>query len=375
MVACGGSSSSATVAPSPSIELSFNGGSWAAKPVNDNLDRVSNNGAGYTGEVDVFDIEVPATGRLQVSLYWEHEADYDVILASDPTGHIRLAEGIETDQEPEYVGIDVVSGQKVHALIAGWEGEPGPYVLEIVLLPPDAPVFDFTGGPDLDEAWPANRPMTFSFNVELDPDQDLSERVYLVGQGRVAEGSWCIDGTELTFYPRLPVTPDDIGGLEPDMRHTLQFRRAAHGVRAITGEYLNDLVGAVFDVAAPVDADPSTPPRVEALTPPGGASWDGSAIVVTLSEPVAPETLVPVLFRVTQAGPVAIDYVFALEQGFDCDGAVATRLSVAPNQAILPGTYRLQIPGTVLPLGGHLGLTGAEPAEPGLGFAVDFDFP
>ena len=378
LAACGGSGGGVVLPPQPAIDLAPRGAGWAGAR-NDQLDVVSNNGAGYTGEIDVYELFMPSPGRLQVSLSWDHDADFDLILAGDAEGLVRLAEGITAGREPEYLGITVAGGQRVYALVAGWEGEPGPYEIETALLPPGAPVFavETEGG----NAPASNRPMAFSFNVELDPDQDVAARLAFVGDGREAEGTWCILGPVLQFHPRLPRAPGDSGGLAPGATYTLQFPRAARGLRAVTGEYLTDLVTLEFTAGPPVDPTPGTPPRVTSVSPAPGATWDGAPISVNLSKAVDPRTLTPLFVQVASDGsatPLAI--VFTLDQGSDCEGKTHATLLVALDEPPAPGgTFRLLLPGTILALGGDgapsSGLTGPAPQPGGEGFVAEFRTP
>jgi hypothetical protein len=382
LAACGGSSGvgAPPAAGEQPLELAPRGAGWSATKADDHLGEVSNNGAGYTGEVDGYDLLMPAPGRLQVSLSWSHGADFDVILAADPQGLVRLAEGIVSGNEPEYVGIVVGGGQRVHLLVAGWTGNPGPYVLETVLLPPGAPVFDFDAGAAPDHP-PSNRPLSFTFNVELDPDQDVQGQLAFVGEGQTAEGLWCIQGASLNFHPRLPSAPGDPGGLVPGAKHTLQFDRAARGLRAVTGEYLTEVVGVQFEVGGPRDFTPGEPPRVVSVSPAPGLPWDGSPLDLTISKPLDPGSLALSLFQVAQDGSTSpLAFVHSLEQGYECDGTLGTHLLVALSEPPSPGsTFRLLLPGTVRSLGGdgapEHGLTGPFPQAGGQGFRFDFGMP
>ena len=379
LAACGGSSSRSQPGSSL-IELAPTGQGWAGTPVEDELDRVSNNGAGYTGEIDHYEITTPEGGRLQVALTWDALGDFDVILAADAAGVTRLGEGIENGLEPEYVGILVARGQTVHILIAGWEGEPGPYTLETILLPHSAPKFDLEAGPAVDAGWPCNLPLTFTFNVELDPDQSADARTFFVGQGQLAEGNWCIDGKTLTFYPRLPAVPGDRGGLHEADSYTLQFPRAGRGLRATTGEYLTDLISMQADVTAPADLDPTEPPRVEAVTPNPALPWDGSPLTLAITEPLDPDTLFPLLVEVSPDGTESpISFLYTLTQRYLCSGETEVRLTLAPDVPPAARTLlRLRLSGEVRGLGGASdanALTGPAPAPPGGGFQVDFAVP
>jgi hypothetical protein len=293
-------------------------------------------------------------------------------------GTARLVEGIHNDGEPEYVGVPVTAGQTVYVLVAGWVGDPGPYTLETILLPPGAPVFDVDTGPDLDAGWVANAPLRFTFNVDLDPDQDLTDRVVLIGDGRLAEGVWCAQGNELTFFPRLPVTPNDDGGLAPGQDHLLQFPRAARGVRAITGEYLSEIIGAAFLVAPPVDQQPGEPVRVVATTPAAGQPWNGGAIGVTFSRPIDPATFSVDFVQVLPGGTeIPLGAIATLKQTLACDGGPFGMQLTLPSPPAGGATVKLKLPGTIAPLGGTPsdGLAGPEPAAPATGFQLPLTKP
>jgi len=369
LAACaGGSPGQETGVDVPSIVFQPNGSGWSAEPTSSSLDKVSNNGLGYTGQIDRYELTVPATGRLQVSLSWNHDANFDLVLASDDLGKLRLADGIETGNEPEYVGIDVVAGQQLFIFVAGWTGNPGPYLLETLLLPPGAPVFAIESGPDLTEPWPSNLPLTFTFTTDLDPDQVLDDRIYLVHAGGITKGTWCIDGRDLTFYPHLPETAGDMLAIVPGDLHVLQFLRAAHGVRAATGEYLSEVQGAAFRAAAPIDLWPGAP-RITTITPSPAAAYHGEAITVALTEPLDPKTLVPGLVTVAANGATApLPFQYHLTQTYLCSGGIEVRLLLAPSQAPPPGSRtRLTFPAGVLALGGGPALNN--------GLPVTVDFP
>jgi hypothetical protein len=348
---------------------------WTGNPVLDDLGDVSNNGAGYTGEIDLYEITTPGPGRLQVSLNWDHEADFDLFLASDPEGRTRLAQGNHTGLVPEYLGIPVAGGQTVYILVAGWDGEPGPYELETILLHPEAPVFDLVVGPAEDAPWPANLPLTFTFNVELDPEQDVDARVFFVGPGHFAEGSWCIDGERLVFYPRFPSVPGDPGGLTVGDEYTLQLPPAARGVRAVSGEYLTDVETLVNQAGPPVDLEPADLPRAVPMPP--TLVWDGNPITVAFTEPLDPDTLFPGLWEIDATGfATPIPSVHTLSQRYLCGGEIEVRLIAAPDAALQPGTVlRLVVPGTTTGLGDPRYLAGPAPAPAGSGFQVDFAVP
>lgn len=348
---------------------------WSGDPVLDDLGEVSNNGEGYTGEIDLYEIVTPGPGRLQVSLSWDHDADFDLFLASDPEGRTRLAQGNHDGPVPEYLGIPVAGGQTVYILVAGWEGEPGPYELETILLHPEAPVFDLVVGPAEDAPWPANLPLSFTFNVELDPDQDVDARVFFVGPGHFAEGSWCITGRRLIFFPRLPSVPGDPGGLTIGDNYTIQLPPAARGLRAVSGEYLTDVETVTNRAAAPIDLDPENPPRAVPMPPAPG--WDGNPVTVSFTEALDPDTLFPALLEIDPTGAATpIPFLYTLRQHYVCGGEIEVRLIVAPDAALQPGNVlRLVVPGTTTGLGDPRGLAGPAPAPAGSGFQVDFAVP
>ncbi|MCK6460890.1 MAG: hypothetical protein L6Q95_13490 [Planctomycetes bacterium] len=355
LAACaGGSSGSGTpVEDVPSIVLQPKGDAWEAAPENTRLTKVSNNGLGYTGEIDRYELVAPATGRLQVSLSWDHDANFDLVLASDDLGKLRLADGIENGSDPEYVGIDVVSGQQLFVFVAGWTGDPGPYLLEFLLLPPGAPLFDIETAPPFDDPWPADLPMTFTFTTELDPDQDLDGRVSVLHGGGETAGTWCVDGRTLTFYPHLPEVAGDKKAFLPGQLHVLEFPRAAKGLRAATGEYLSELTGIAFYAGEPADLWPAAP-QVTAVTPSPAASYKGEAITLAISEPLDPAALAPQLVSVLPGGATApLPFRFQLAQTYLCGGGVEVRLLVAPSQAPPAGSVtRLTLPAGTAALGG-----------------------
>ena len=259
LVACGKSTPPSFVAPEaiPTIQFTAQGVGWAAAPVEEELDEVSNNGLGYTGEIDLYELLIPATGRLQISLCWLHDADFDLIVAADMYGDVRLAEGMRISNEPEYVGLQVRAGQTIYILVAGWEGAPGEYLLETALLPPGVPEFDLETE-NLDDRVARNFSITIVFTSELDPDQDLTGTLVLVTQGHYGEGVWCVEGNALVFHPRLPEGPGDPGGLMEGATYTLQFDRAARGPRALSGEYLSEVRTLTVDTGPYADGSSST---------------------------------------------------------------------------------------------------------------------
>jgi len=373
LCACGGGSQSQAGRLAPQIDLSPTGAGWAAPPVQASLDRVLFEEGFYTGEIDVYELKTPAPGRLQVSLSWTHQANFDLFLSADPQGTMRLAEGTTNDMEPEYLGIDVASGQTVWILIAGRDGSPGDYTLETALLPFDAPVFDLVAAPDPAVVAPRNAPLVFSFNVDLDPDQDFSEHVLFVCLGAVAEGDWCLDGRDLIFFPRLPEAPGEEGGLLTRDEYTIQFPRGARGVRAVTGEYMTELQGGRFRFGDYVDPFPGQPPRVvEAVRPD-----DAPVVEVAIEGALEPSTVRAQLFLLEPGGAERPLLTFVtLVQRYECPGVLLAHLRVEPGEPTPYGApIRLVIPGDVLRLAGTTGVTGPEPAPAGAGFRVDFPSP
>jgi len=201
-------------------------------------------------------------GRLVVSLTWDGDSDLDFILASDPQAENRLLESSGIDFDAEYESLPVIAGQTIYVIVAGWRGEPGEYLLESTVYPAGAPEFALETMPDFDALIPNNLPLVFTFNVDLDPDQDLAGRVALLDGGVPVDGAWCIDGRELRFHPRLPQFPGDAGGLPAGEQVQLAFHRAARGVRAVTGEYLIDATTVSFPAGPPRLEDPAAIPRV-----------------------------------------------------------------------------------------------------------------
>jgi len=332
--ACGGSSGG-FVPPEPFIQLLPTGqGAYASPPVADMLDSVSNDGLGYTGEVDRYTIDAPADGRLMISVSWQHEANFDIIVSRDAQAQDRIAEGLISGFEPEYVRFPVVEGDVVHVFVAGWTGDPGDYTLETLLLPETSPSFALAAPPDLENGQPSNRPIDFEFTQELAPNQSVADQALIVGSGHLAEGEWCIDGSRLRFLPRLPDRPGDLGGLRPGEVYTLQFRRAARGLRAVSGEMLHEVIEVHFEAVAPVDAQPGEPLRVTGTAPsPNQPAPDGEILLV-FNEALDPEALDVRMFRIDtpDGGPPApLDFRFTLEQRLGCNGLLDARLAIAPD--------------------------------------------
>lgn len=381
LAACGGGTGPQILFPPDQIELAPTGsGNWSAPPVEADLGTVSNNGGGYTGEIDRYEIVTPAPGRLQVSLTWNHQADFDVIITSDAAGEQVLAEGTEFDFEPEYVGLAVAGGQTLYLFVAGWLGDPGDYTLETVLLPPGAPAFDLGEGFTIDRLTPANGPLVITFNGDLDPAQSLGDRVLVVADGHVAEGDWCVEGPHAVFLPRLPQLPDEDGGLLVGREYIVQFPRGGRGPRAATGEYLSALVAGTIFVDFAADGSPTEPPRVTDVSPGPGEAWDGRTVTVTISEPLHPNTVTPAFFEVVDdENGVLLPFSYRLAQGQNCDDLVV-RIEMSLDEPAAPGeTVRLVLPATILGISGEdvsqNALAGPAPAPGGGGFAVDFRRP
>ncbi|MGH7163722.1 MAG: hypothetical protein ACREID_09580 [Planctomycetota bacterium] len=370
LAACGGPSSSPAAPPPPPapIDLALQGDGSAAAAVSNRLDQVSHDSLGYTGEIDRYAIVSPATGRLQASLSWDHGADFDLIVALDENAHDRLAEGISNDDEPEYVGVPVEAGQELFLVVAGYAGDPGGYTLEVVLLPPDAPLFDLVDAPDPSQPLPRNLPLVFTFNVELDAAQPVVGHVSFVAPGEAARGIWCIEGKDLVFYPLLPHAPDGHdAGLADGATYTLQIPRAARGLRAVTGEYLDALVQTAARFQGFADEDPASPPRVVDVDRSVGQPWDGAPLTITILGGLDPATVDLGLFRVAQDGtetPLPARVTFL--QDYGCLRPLLARLTVEPVSALPPGSrVRVRVPATVLGFGG-------DAFNDGQPFVVDF---
>jgi len=384
VAACGGASGPAAPLPPSLPELGFTqqGGQWSANPVEDDLDRVSNNGGQYTGEVDRYKIVAPAAGRLQVALTWSHNADFDLILASDEAGTQRLAEGTRNDLDPEYLGISVFVGQTIFVLVVGWEGDPGHYTLETLLLPPGAPKFDLLATPDLSAPWPRNRPIVFTFNQPLDPKQAIPARVLIIATGHQAFGSWCVTGASLAFLPHLPEAPPpfDDGGLLDGSAYTIQFQRGGKGVRALNGEYLDEIWSGQVTGGPYEDEAPGEPPRVTDVDWNPLAPWDGRALNVTIVGQLDPATVAARFERVlADLSTVPLTTGIQLTQASSCASSI-TSLRVTPVAPPPPKSrIRLVVSGSMRGISGSPDasnlLTGPFPAPGGAGFSVDFTTP
>jgi len=358
VAACGGSSGSTPVqiAPAPKVEFEATPAGWSAQPVKEDLDEVSNNGAGYTGDIDVYAIEAPADGRLQISLAWDHDADFDLVLSTDERGTVRLAEGLEQGPIPEYIGADVTAGQKLWIFVAGWEGKPGAYTMETLLLKPGSRKFALESLTDGTSPLPRNAPIELVFTQDLDPAQPFHDLIYFIGPATPAEGHWCVDRNRLIFYPRLPEGPSDEGLLQPGFEYLLQLPRGARGLRAVTGEYLDEVDGAAYRFRDRVDRDPLTP-------------WDGSPLTIELLGALDPTTIA-VYLDVEEIG--IVPSIVHLTQQYQCGEELFSYLQVEPVNP-LPSGHRVAVilPGSMLGLGGTSGVTGPAPAAAGAGFGFE----
>ena len=372
-VACGGAGGNGgelPLAPAPVIDLMPSGSGWSGTPVSDGLDDVSNNGFGYTGEIDRYEIEIPSDGRFQIALDWHQEADLDLIVAADPEGLVRVVESAGQGFDPELVKFDVQKGQRFWIFVAGWEGDPGNYTLETLLLPSHLPIFDLLTPLDEGAVLARNEPIVLEFTEELDPDVDIDALVYFVGFGRAAGGHWCIADRRLVFLPHLPISPIDAEVLLEDVDYNLQFPSGPHGPRSIHGEYLGEVTHSTFRFSGWRDFDPSEPPRVTSIEPdPRSEPWLGGAIVVSVSGALDPGTIRAQLSVGGAPLPTRVEFL----QEFDCDGVVVARLKIETDAATAQGeVVTLDLPGTILRLGGESGLTGAAPAPAGEGYRTVF---
>ena len=345
----------------PFIGLVTTGATWRAEPVGDRIDELSNNGFGYTGEIDRFAIVAPETGRLQIVLTWESETDLDLFVAEDEQGHVRLAEGVIGGFDPEMVKVPVIAGQRIFVFVAGWEGEGADYELETLLLPDTLPPFELVAGPAGDETLPRNFPLAFSFSEELAPDQEVAELVHFYGAARAAPGEWCVLGEMIIFHPRLPERPGDEDVLLEGSEYLLQFPRASRGLRSIHGEFLDEVVGGAFSFEGWGVAGDG-PPRVLSHT-----VLDGGAIEVEISRALDPETIRGHF----EVNGVPVPTEARLLQSHSCGEPVRVRLEYRP-VAPLPARFSLVLPGSILSLPGDAGLTGPAPAPPGAGTRLDF---
>ena len=360
LAACGGGSPpNPSVLPAPQnemIEFTPTASGWKAAPVESDLERVSNNGFGYTGEIDVYELTTPAAGRLVFSLSWDSATNVDLIIAADSEGDIRLGGGFSSGGFPEYESLHVTAGQTLFVFVAGWEGDPGDYVLETMLLPSAEPAFALESAPDFTAPIVRNAPLVFTFNKELATDQTPSDKVIVQATGLVATGTWCVEGRDVVFYPRLPETPGDVGAFLPGIPYTLQFAPVALGLRAVTGEYLDETFTFTL-VAAPefVDEDPHNPPLVSVVDHAAADPWAGNPITISVLGALDPNHVAAALFVVDALGnetPVPTSLI--LKQRNKCAGSLFARLTVEPLVPLPPASVvRLRIPGTVRGISGE----------------------
>jgi len=377
--ACGGGTGPAVPLPPPGDDVTLHplNDGFSATPIEGSLDDVSNEDGQYTGEFDHFTVVAPANGRLQLALTWFHDADFDLLVTSDAAGKDRIAEGLNDGDEPEYIGLTVSKNQTVHIFVVGWEGEPGDYTLELILLPPKSVVFDIIRAPDTGVGWPRNRPIVFGFNVAIDPDQPVKNKIVFVAPGRQAKGRWCIEANNLVFLPKLPNDADDTEvGLVPGLTYTVQFRSGAKGLRAITGEYLTNVVSGEVAVEGYEDENPAIPPRVFALDHEPNDPWDGSPIQFFVNNALAPATVTAQIYLVEQDGSeTPLPTTTSLFQRHVCI-SIDARIVIEPAAALPPASIvRIRIPGTVLGISGDIdprnGLTGPDDTPAGQGFVID----
>ncbi|MEE8104979.1 MAG: hypothetical protein V3T86_05540 [Planctomycetota bacterium] len=380
--ACGGTGPVVTLPPAgDAITLHPLNGGFSAAPIVGSLDSVSNDDGQYTGEFDHFQLEVPEDGRLQFALTWFHDADFDLLITSDAGGSNRLAEGLRDGDDPEYVGLPVSKNQTVHVFVVGWEGEPGGYTLEAILLPPESVVFDVIAAPDTSTGWPRNRPIVFGFNVPVEPGQSIEDKIVFVAPGHQARGTWCIEANNLVFLPELPNDPGDANvGLIPGLTYTVQFRSGAKGLRATTGEYLTNVVTGEVVVEGYEDENPERPPRVIAIDHDPSDPWSGSPIQFFVDNALLPATVTAQIFLVeTDGSETPLPTTTSLSQEHVCI-SIDARIVVEPAAALPPAsTIRIRIPGTVLGISGEIdprnGLTGPDDSPAGQGIAIELATP
>jgi hypothetical protein len=359
LAACSGASTSpyAELEPPADIVLTPLGDGWQSRPVRDGLNDVSNDGFGYTGEIHFYRVVAPAAGRMQVSLSWRQAADYDLIVAADAAATLRLAEGLHTGSAPECVKLDVVAGQELYVMVAGWAGDTGSYELETIILPPDVPVFEIVETDDLSIARPRNLPIRFTFSQRLDPSQPVKGRVAIVTTGHGAEGEWCIDGRDLLFYPRPPEWPGDDGGLIEGDTYEVQFAFAADGVRAESGEFLADLALFKFGAGPLVDEAPHTAPAVTDIDIDPAKPWDGLLpLTLTFNSLLDPDTVVVKLETLDAAGAVtgSLPVRLTLRQIKVCVASHLVLLEVQPIDPLPSNTtLLLSVPATVRGISGE----------------------
>jgi hypothetical protein len=372
--ACGSDGTTArAIDGSPTIELQPSGATWSAEPVEESIDDLSNNGLGYTGEIDRYAIDVPEDGRLQVVLEWSQKSNLDLFVSADAEGLIRLAEGIESGFDPELVKVNVQAGDRIWLFVAGWEGDGASYVLRTLLLPSALPAFELNALPDASTPLARNHPIALGFTEELEPEQLFPTLVHFYGAARAARGQWCPIGRILIFLPRLPESPGDSEVLLEDVEYILQFPRASRGLRSVHGEYLDSVIGATYSFADWGDGGDESPVRMESVTPDPVGDWDGVAVELTFSTALDPETI---------TGRFEIDGVpqatiVRLLQQYNCGEELRSRLEFRPVDPIPAGTTaELVVPGTILRLGktdrATDGVTGPAPAAPGGGVRLTF---
>ena len=95
------------------------------------LESTGNDGSFFTGDGDLFLVIAQSDGVLTGTLNFpEGNQDYDVLMLDPNTGSWLDTSGASTSR-PEHTQVRVTAGQPVIFWVAGWEGDPGVYTLDI----------------------------------------------------------------------------------------------------------------------------------------------------------------------------------------------------------------------------------------------------
>jgi hypothetical protein len=97
------------------------------------LDRVGNDGEGYTGDRDMVEFEVDPSTMITARLEWAGAADYDLHLFESDGELLTVVDSAATESMagPEELDASLRRGQPYVLLVVGWEGSPGTWTLDL----------------------------------------------------------------------------------------------------------------------------------------------------------------------------------------------------------------------------------------------------
>jgi len=155
--------------------------------------------------------------------------------------------------------------------------------------------------------------------------------------------------------------------MQEGFEYLLQFPRAARGIRAANGEYLDRVDGVTYRFDKWEDPDPNSPPRVIAIDHAPTVAWDGSPLTLEINGALDPLTVAAWI----EANGTVVPTLVRLTQQYSCDEPLSSFIQIEPETPLPAGAaLRIVVPGTVKRLGGTTGVTGGAPSPEGAGFAL-----